>query len=46
MFHDFEKMFDLEWALYNEHRDPDFNISRVVTYCHRNHSLMQVRGDL
>ncbi|XP_073945708.1 LOW QUALITY PROTEIN: prominin-like protein [Choristoneura fumiferana] len=41
LFDDLEKMVDLERAMFNERRDPDFNMSRVLTYCHRNHSLME-----
>ncbi|XP_047994956.1 prominin-like protein isoform X1 [Leguminivora glycinivorella] len=41
MFEEIDRFVDLENFMFNERRDPDFNLSRVLTYCHRNQSLMQ-----
>ncbi|XP_061712889.1 prominin-like protein isoform X2 [Cydia pomonella] len=41
LFEELDRFVDLENYMFNERRDPDFNMSRVLTYCHRNQSLMQ-----
>ncbi|XP_063618693.1 prominin-like protein [Cydia splendana] len=41
LFEELDRFVDLENFMFNERRDPDFNLSRVLTYCHRNQSLMQ-----
>lgn len=41
MFADMERFVDLEKALFNERRDPAFNMTSVLLHCHRNLTIYQ-----
>ncbi|KAL0893438.1 hypothetical protein ABMA27_015020 [Loxostege sticticalis] len=41
LFSDVDRFVELEKALFNERRDPAFNLSSVLVHCHRNHTIYQ-----
>ncbi|KAM3960565.1 prominin-like protein [Aphomia sociella] len=41
LFADVERFVQLERAPYYEERDPDFNLTFVITHCHANHTIYE-----
>lgn len=42
LFHDLDKMVDLERTLYGEKKDESFNLTGVLIRCHMNYTVYEV----
>ncbi|XP_072931610.1 prominin-like protein isoform X2 [Epargyreus clarus] len=41
LFEDVNKLVELEYTLYNERSDPDFNLTSVLVMCHDNYTIYE-----